>query len=129
MIMFSPLRREELPSSWDVVVVGGPAGRTAYNYVDMSADFVESCGLSPKELLKLTPNEAFTVLKNWAIAEIRKGSKSTGKLYTIWNAVKNFLKFNGIVVQGKPPFQKSSLGIDLLEVIIAKEKELGRELN
>jgi thioredoxin reductase (NADPH) len=32
--MFSPLRREELPSSWDVVVVGGgPAGITASIYL------------------------------------------------------------------------------------------------
>jgi hypothetical protein len=55
----------------------------------MLADFVEGCGLSPKELLKLTPNEAFAVLKNWTIAEIRKSSR---RLYTTWNTVIYSLK-------------------------------------
>jgi integrase len=111
--------------AWFDELVTVRSGRTAYDYVDMLADFVESCGLSPKELLKLTPNEAFAVLKNWAMAEIRKGSKSTGRLYTIWNAVKNFLKFNGIVVQGKPPFKR---GVKYLDKIPTKE-ELRQILN
>jgi hypothetical protein len=41
------------------------SGRTACDYVDMFADFVKGCGLSPKELVRLTPNEAFSVLKNF----------------------------------------------------------------
>jgi hypothetical protein len=65
------------------------SGRATYDYVDMLADFVEGCGLSPKELLKLTPNEAFAVLKNWTIAEIRKSSR---RLYTTWNTVIYSLK-------------------------------------
>ncbi|MGB9854395.1 MAG: tyrosine-type recombinase/integrase, partial [Candidatus Bathyarchaeales archaeon] len=101
------------------------SGRTACDYVDMLADFVEGCGLSPKELVKSTPNEAFSVLKNWAVAEIRKGSRSAGRLYTIWNAVKSFLKFHGIAIHGKPPFKKS---VKYLDKIPTKE-ELRQILN
>lgn len=64
-------------------------------------------------------------LKNWALGEVRKGSRSTGKLYTIWNAVKSFLKFHGVEVKGKPPFKK---GIKYLDKIPTKE-ELRRILN
>ncbi|MCX8177887.1 MAG: hypothetical protein N3F10_06300 [Candidatus Bathyarchaeota archaeon] len=57
--------------------------------------------------------------------EVRKGSRSTGRLYTIWNAVKSFLKIHGIEVQGKPPFKK---GIKYLDKISTKG-ELRQILN
>ena len=110
---------------WFDELVAVRSGRTACDYVDMLADFVESCGRSPEELVKLTPNEALSVLKNWALREVRKGSRSTGRLYTIWNAVKSFLKFHGVEVQGKPPFKK---GIKYLDKIPTKE-ELRQILN
>lgn len=104
---------------WFGELVAVRSGRTACDYVDMLADFVEGCGKSPEELIKLTSNEALSVLKNWALGEVRKGSRSTGRLYTIWNAVKSFLKFHGIEVQGKLPFKK---GIKYLDKIPTKEE-------
>ena len=35
-----------------------------------------------------------------------KALKALGNFTPFWNAVKNFLKFNGIVIQRKPPFKR-----------------------
>lgn len=80
--------------------------RTACDYVDMLADFLEGCGMSPGELVEMNSAQAFQVMKNWALEEMRRGGRSTGRLYTIWNAVKSFLKFHGIEVKNKPPLQE-----------------------
>ena len=101
------------------------SGRTAYDYVDMLAGFVESSGKTPEELVKLSPNEAYEVLKKWALAGIRSGSCSSGRLYAVWNAVKGFLKFHGIEVKKRPPFKKN---VKYLDKIPTKE-ELRQILN
>jgi len=101
------------------------SGRTAHDYLDMLAGFVESSGKSPKDLVRLSSGEAYEVLRKWALSELRKGSHSTGRLYVLWNAVKNFLKFHGIEVKNKPPFKKT---IKYLDKIPTKE-ELRQILN
>jgi hypothetical protein len=50
------------------------SGRTAYDYLDMLACFVESSGKSPKDLVKLSSGETYDVLRKWALSELRKGS-------------------------------------------------------
>jgi len=80
------------------------SGRTAYDYLDMLACFVESSGKSPKDLVKLSSGETYDVLRKWALSELRKGSHTTGIL---WNAVKNFFKFHGVEVKNKPLFKKN----------------------
>jgi len=99
--------------------------RTACDYVDMLADFLEGCGMSPGELVEMNSAQAFQVMKNWALEEMRRGGRSTGRLYTIWNAVKSFLKFHGIEVKNKPPFRR---GVRYLDKIPTKE-ELRQILN
>jgi hypothetical protein len=44
--------------AWFDELVAVRSGRTACDYVDILTDFIEGCGFSTKELMKLTPNEA-----------------------------------------------------------------------
>ncbi|MEM0084531.1 MAG: tyrosine-type recombinase/integrase [Candidatus Methanomethylicia archaeon] len=101
------------------------SGRTAHDYLDMLAGFVESSGKSPKDLVGLSSSEAYDVLRKWDLSELRKCSYTTGRLYVLWNAVKNFLKFHGIEVKNKPPFKKT---VKYLDKIPTKE-ELRQILN
>ncbi len=48
------------------------SGRTAYDYLDMLADFAQSSGTYPKDLVKLSSGEAYEVLKKWALSELRR---------------------------------------------------------
>jgi len=79
--------------------------RTAQDYVDALAGFLEGAGGGPSQLLELSAKEAHGLMRDWAINEMRSRTTSTGRVHAIWYGVKSFLKFHGIDVRGEFPLK------------------------
>jgi len=101
------------------------SSRTSQDYVDALAGFLADVGKSPSELIKLTPKEAYELMKGWAVKKVRSGSVTSGRVHAIWQAVKNFLEFNGVKVEGRIPLKRR---VQYLDKIPTKE-ELAQILN
>ena len=78
--------------------------RTAINYIECLAGFVEDTGKPPSELAKLNSDDACELMKGWAIK--KRNSISDSRIGVIWFAVKNFLKTHKIRVHEELPFSQ-----------------------
>lgn len=80
--------------------------RTAQGYADSLAGFVQDVKISPNDLLKLNSDDAYDLMRSWAISKRKSGKISDGRIKTIWHGVKNYFTFHKIKIDGRFPFSK-----------------------
>ena len=80
--------------------------RTAQGYTDSLAGFIDDVKKNPDELVKLNGEEAYELLRGWAIQKRKTGSITDGRISLIWFAVKSFFKLHKIRIDGDFPFSK-----------------------
>ncbi|MCJ7632753.1 tyrosine-type recombinase/integrase [Candidatus Bathyarchaeota archaeon] len=94
------------------------SSRTAVNYIECLAGFVQDNAKSPSELTKLNSDEAYELMKGWAIK--RRGSLSDKRISVVWFATRSFLKFHKVRVDGEFPI--SNIQVKYLDKIPTKEE-------
>jgi|GEM_PF-1277084 len=80
--------------------------RTIQGYVDSLSGFLKEVGMTPSQLLKLSPDDAHDLMRSWAIQKRQSRTISDGRIGLIWHGVRNFLEFHRIRTNGKLPFTK-----------------------
>lgn len=94
--------------------------RTAQGYIDSLAGFSEDVGKTPADLVKLNAEEAYELMRSWAIKKRQAGSITDGRIGVIWFGVKSFFRFHKIKIDGDLPFSK--MRVKYLDKIPTKEE-------
>jgi len=94
--------------------------RTAQGYTDSLAGFLNDVKKKPDELVKMNSDQAYDLMRNWAVQKRRNGSLTDGRISLIWFGVKNFFKFHKIRIEGDFPFSK--MRVKYLDKIPTKQE-------
>lgn len=94
--------------------------RTAQGYTDSLAGFLDDVNKKPDELVKLNAEEAYDLMRSWAIQKRKTGSITDGRISLIWFGVKSFFKFHKIKIDEDFPFSK--MRVKYLDKIPTKQE-------
>jgi len=94
--------------------------RTAQGYTDSLAGFLDDVNKKPDELVKLNSEQAYDLMRNWAVQKRKTGSITDGRISLIWFGAKSFFKFHKIRIEGDFPFSK--MRVKYLDKIPTKQE-------
>ena len=98
--------------------------RTVLDYARIFTEFVKFSGRDPRELARLSYDEALGLMKKFALWRVRRQGVSPKRVHTEWFAIASFFKFHG--VKGDFPFPTKAIPVTVkyLDKIPTREELL-----
>jgi integrase len=96
--------------------------RTARDYAEAFAQFVEFAKKSPKELARLGYKKAYDLMKKFVLWRVREVGVSPKRAHTQWFALASFFRFHGIDEEFEFPSRIIPVVVKYLDKIPTKEE-------
>jgi len=125
---FALLDYEECRSWVDELYLTLKSRRTVRDYAEAFMQFVEFTGKNPRELARLSYEEAYRLMKRFALWRFRRKGVSAKRVKAQWFALVSFFRFHRVKGDFRFPSKNIPVTVKYLDKIPTRE-ELARIMN